>query len=351
MRLRVIDFGFVSPLRSQACYHGLAEIMRATDDPILALSSPDSPYISIGMHQDAWLELDLDWCRQQDLPVIRRQVGGGTVYLDREQLFYHFIFPQKRAPRSPDQLYPHFIAPVAAAYAALGLDARLHPPNDIHIGQAKIGGTGAATINEATVMVGSFLFDFDLATMTRCLRVPSTDFRRQLHQALAANMTTLKQLLPRLPTRETLKRIFLAQVERSLKLRTVLTVPSAAELCAIGEQEVELADPEWTLLEGRRVVADGVKISADTFLLERGFEAGDGPDRVRLLEKGAKLSALHLDWPTVDAAVLQAIDQALHSCPLEKSALSRGLQRFNGLSPCQRQALLDALVACCRHES
>jgi lipoate-protein ligase A len=44
----------------------------------------------------------------------------------------------------------------------------------------KIGGTGAASIGEATVMVGSFMFDFDTETMSRCLKVPSEKFRDKL---------------------------------------------------------------------------------------------------------------------------------------------------------------------------
>ena len=112
MRLRILDFGLVSPLRSQAIFHGLAFNMAADDDPLLCLCSPDAPYVCVGIHQEIALEVDEDYCRRNDLPIYRRHVGGGAVYLDRNQLFIHFIYPRKKAPEYAVNLYPRFIEPV-----------------------------------------------------------------------------------------------------------------------------------------------------------------------------------------------------------------------------------------------
>ena len=62
-----------------------------------------------------------------------------------------------------------FIEPVVRTYRELGVQADYRPINDIHVAGRKIGGTGAASIGEATVMAGSFMFDFDTATMAKCL--------------------------------------------------------------------------------------------------------------------------------------------------------------------------------------
>ena len=51
--LRVLDFGSVSPVMSLAIWHGIADAMTATDDPVLTLSNPDAPFICVGFHQDA----------------------------------------------------------------------------------------------------------------------------------------------------------------------------------------------------------------------------------------------------------------------------------------------------------
>jgi len=182
--LRVLDLGLVSAPRSQALFHGIASVMRAGDDPVLTLVSPERPYVCIGMHQDVVAEVDEAYCRDAGLPVLRRHVGGGAVYLDHNQLFFHFIYPVNKAPRRVTDLYAHFVAPVLATYQALGIAARLRPINDIHVNDRKIGGTGAAQIGDATIFVGSFMLDFDVETMARCLKVPSEKFRDKLRGTL-----------------------------------------------------------------------------------------------------------------------------------------------------------------------
>ncbi|VAW17087.1 Lipoate-protein ligase A, partial [hydrothermal vent metagenome] len=173
MRLRVIDFGMVSALRSQAVFHGIAKTITANSDPVLVMSSPSEPYVCVGMHQQIDREVDEDYCRQNNLPIYRRHVGGGAVYLDKNQYFTQFIYPENKAPKLASQLYPLFIEPVVRTYKELGIEAQFRPANDIHVNGRKIGGTGAASIDDATVMAGSFMFDFDTATMARCLKVPS----------------------------------------------------------------------------------------------------------------------------------------------------------------------------------
>ncbi|MCI5076962.1 lipoate protein ligase C-terminal domain-containing protein [Oricola sp.] len=285
MRLRVFDFGKVSALRSQAVYHGIAETITADSDPVLCLVSPETPYVCIGMHQEIAKEVDEDYCKAQNLPVYRRHVGGGAVYLDENQLFTHFIYPSGKAPEFAANLYPMFIEPVVRTYNQLGVQAAYRPINDIQVNGRKIGGTGAASIGEATLMVGSFMYDFDTETMARCLKVPSEKFRDKLRQTLDDYMTTMAKELPEAPARDTLKAMFLANCAEVLKVEPVEDQPTAEELAAIDKAEASLSDPSWTYMQGRKLVEMGVKISEGTHLTESAHKAPGGLIRVHLLAR------------------------------------------------------------------
>ena len=115
-------------------------------------------------------------------------------------MFFHFMYPRAKAPEYAVNLYPMFIEPAVRTYRQLGVDAEYRPINDIQVAGRKIGGTGAASIGEATVMVGSFMFDFDTATMARCLKVPSEKFRDKLKTTLDDYMTTMAKELAEVPT-------------------------------------------------------------------------------------------------------------------------------------------------------
>ncbi len=292
MRLRVIDFGMVSALRSQAVFHGIAKTITANSDPVLVMSSPKEPYVCVGMHQQIDREVDEEYCRQNNLPIYRRHVGGGAVYLDKNQYFTQFIFPEGKAPKLASQLYPLFIEPVVRTYQELGIEAQFRPANDIHVNGRKIGGTGAASIDDATVMAGSFMFDFDTATMARCLKVPSEKFRDKLKSTLDDYMTTMVKELEAVPSKEDLREKFLAHCADVLKVTPELSKASEEELAAIEMAEKELQDEEWTYVQGRKFVEMGVKISADTHLTESAHKAPGGLIRVHLLNRGGRIDDL-----------------------------------------------------------
>ena len=323
-RLRVLDFGTVSALRSQAAFHGLAFALKAGDDPILSLSSPATPYVCVGIHQEVAKEVDEEFCTAQGLPIYRRRIGGGAVYLDRNQLFTHFIYPSDSVPDYAANLYPMFIEPVVRTYRDLGVQAEYRPINDIQVAGRKIGGTGAANIGDATVMAGSFMFDFDTATMAKCLKVPSEKFRDKVKATLDDYMTTMIKELDTPPERDALKSLFLAHCAAWLGVTTEADEPTPAEVAAIDQQEKDLADPDWTYMKGRKLVGSGVKISADVHLTEAAHKAPGGLIRVRLLERAKSVADLAIsgDFTCLPADGIDAMAGRFVGVPLNEAALT-----------------------------
>ena len=327
MTLRVLDFGDVSPIASQAIYHGLADALAADDAPIVTLCSPTDPYVCVGALQNVRLEVDEAYCRSRGLPVLRREIGGGAVYLDRDQLFYHLIFPRHRAPAAALDLFPWFIEPVLRTCRGLGIAAQYRPINDIHVDGRKIGGTAAARIGEATVLGGSFLFDFDGATMARCLKVPSEKFRDKLATTLEGYMTTMAKLLPAVPPRALVKERYLAAVADWLGDEVRDSEATPAERAAIAAREKSMSDPAFVYQSGRRSVASGVKVAADTHLTEGAWKAAGGLIRVLLLERDGAVADLDIsgDFTCLPASGLAGLAARLRGAPVEEAPLTTAI--------------------------
>jgi lipoate-protein ligase A len=326
--MRVLDFGLVPALRSQAIYHGIAHSLGADDDPVLTIVSPEEPYVCVGMHQEIGKEVDEEFCKAQGLPVIRRHVGGGAVYLDRNQMFFHFMFPRAKAPQMAANLYPRFIEPAVRTYRELGVQAEYRPINDIQVNGRKIGGTGAASIGEATVMVGSFMFDFDTATMAKCLKVPSEKFRDKLKSTLDDYMTTMTKELATLPDRADVLSRFLKHCADVLGVEPVMDKPTNRELDFIAQQERELTDPQWTRRKGRQLTELGVKISAGRHLTESMHKARGGLVRTHLLARDGHIEELMLsgDFTCLPEGGVEQLCQALHGASLEEGALTKAVE-------------------------
>jgi lipoate-protein ligase A len=184
---------------SQLLYHALPRLSREG----LNLLSPGSPYVCIGYFQDAEQEVDVGFCHRHNIPVFRRETGGGAVYLDGEQLFYQLIIHRDnpKVPASKETFYRRFLQAPIEAYRALGIPAEYKPVNDIVANGRKISGNGVAEIGEYVVLVGNLIADFNYEMMARVLRVPDDKFRDKIHKTLRENLSTVRRELGSVPTR------------------------------------------------------------------------------------------------------------------------------------------------------
>jgi lipoate-protein ligase A len=259
--IRVVRLYGLPPVRSQSVYHAVAyEATPAGPDTIL-LITPNAPYVSIGYHQQADVELDLSACRQRGLPIVRREVGGGAVYLDGDQVFVNWVMRQRRLPAILSDRYALYVAPLLSTYRAFGIQAEYRPINDVHVAGRKIGGTGAARIGEAELLVGSLMLDFDMETMAAVLRVPSAKMRDKVAGALRDYMTTMRRELGTAPDRDEVAAKYLEECARILQRPLVEAELTPAEQARTTALKELMASPAWIFRKDGRARV-GVRVHA-----------------------------------------------------------------------------------------
>ena len=267
MPIRLIDLGYVSYVRSQTIYHSIAYGMKKTAQDTIVLVNPDRAYACIGYHQDVGADIDLDFCQTNNLPIIRREIGGGAVYLDERQLFTQWVFHPGHLPWNIHKRFEIFIRPIVQTYKRLGIEAYLRPINDIHVAGKKICGTGAGAIGEAEVLVGNFLFDFDFELMSSVLKVPDEKYRDRIHESLRAYLTTIKQELGYLPDRQKVIEIYVQQCKEILGRELEYGELTTEELSLMDELDEKFQQAAWLHQEGRSQYPT-VKIHSDVWLSE-----------------------------------------------------------------------------------
>lgn len=187
------NLGKVPWEESQLIYHALGHLGREA----LSLVSPATPYVSIGYNQNAAHEVNLEYCSENNIPVFRREVGGGAVYLDGNQYFYQVILRMDNpaVTKNKAAFYKKMLQPVIDVYRHIGIAAEYKPVNDVIVEIRKISGTGAAEIGDCIVFVGNLIADFDYETMSHVLRVPDEKFRDKVYKTLRDNLSTIRREL------------------------------------------------------------------------------------------------------------------------------------------------------------
>ncbi|MBI2155137.1 MAG: lipoate--protein ligase family protein [Candidatus Rokubacteria bacterium] len=304
--VRLLDLGAAPPLRSQALYHGLAEAMDADSPDTIAILRPASPYFCVGYHQSPRAELDLAWCRENGYPVIQRRIGGGTVYLDADQLFYQCVFHRSRAPFDVASIYRRFLTPPVRALQALGLPATLEAINEIEVGGRRIAGTGGGQIGEAVVVVGNLLLDFPADIMARAWRVPSPEFRRLAEDGLRRHLATLCGTLGQRPSEEQIRRRLVRAYEESLGRSLVPGRLTRLEEAAVRREERKLARlDEAGHGAGRRQAR--LKVTHRVWVHEWTGRVGEEPGRVT-----ARVADGRIEEMSVAGAVLDREEAERH---------------------------------------
>jgi lipoate-protein ligase A len=358
--IRLLDLGFVSPLHSQTVYHAVGHALTADAPDTIILVSSDRPYVCVGYHQAVEKEADLDYCRDHGLPVYRREVGGGAVYLDGGQLFTQWVFHAGHLPVELEARFELYVRPLVETYQALGIPAYLRPINDVHVGGKKIGGTGAAQMGDAEVVVGSLMFTFDKVTMARVLRVPTEKMRDKVFQSLEQYMTTMQEQLPVLPDRVIVKRLYVERCAAALGAEIVLGELTAAERVAMAEIDARFLSDEWLYARGvlpQRFASGqgqtGVKIHEDVRVAEAAFKAPGGLIRAtaRLVSGVVDDAAFTGDFTLLPVAALDKLGQGVRGLPLDRAALTARLGevyaentiRSPGVTP---EDFAEALLLC-----
>lgn len=125
MTWRLVDTGPLDGPANMAVDEALLDAFdpeRST--PVLRLYGWNPPALSLGRFQDPASVLDLDRCRADGVPVVRRITGGGVIFHADELTYAIACAPRHLPPATTiKESFRHLTGFLLAFYRSLGLDA------------------------------------------------------------------------------------------------------------------------------------------------------------------------------------------------------------------------------------
>lgn len=266
-QLRVLDFGQVSPLRSQTLWHAVSYGVSAGAPATLSFARPDAAYVCVGYHRSL-AEVDLDVCSAAGWPVYRRMVGGGPVWLDDGQLFFQITVPAGSVSAFRTEALRGLLTPAVAAFQASGVAARLDDALEIVVGDAKICGHGAGQIEDAVVVCGNLIQRFDHSAATAALRLPSNELREDVERLMR------RYVMATPIDAATFQAAAIEAYAAALGLEAVAGELTDAERERVDELDATFVDPAWQAGAQRPArVAAQVKVRAGVWAFEAAHES------------------------------------------------------------------------------
>ena len=152
----------------------------------------NSPSIIVGKHQNALAEINIDFVKENNLKVVRRLSGGGTVFHDLGNLNFTFLMNGKS-----DQLvdFHKYTVPILEVLLKLGIDAKFEGRNDLTIAGKKFSGNAEHVYRNRILHHGTLLFSSVLTDLSAALNVDPLKFQDKAVKSVRSRVTNISDHL------------------------------------------------------------------------------------------------------------------------------------------------------------
>lgn len=145
--------------------------------------------IIVGKYQNVYEEVNIPAIEQAQIPVVRRNTGGGTVFHDLGNLNYSYITDYDPGSFAG---YDRFIGPLIKTLNRLGVPAEKKKHSDIVVCGKKISGS-AQTVKKGRILHhGTLLFDADLLGLRKFLQPTDGHIESKAVKSVRSSVTNIK---------------------------------------------------------------------------------------------------------------------------------------------------------------
>ena len=171
----------------------------ATEEYVLKNFEEDSfmlwrnaPSIIVGKHQNTLAEINVDYVKQNNIPVVRRLSGGGAVFHDLGNLNFTFI-----RKGTEDSLidFRKYTLPILEVLQKMGISARFEGRNDLTIKGMKFSGNAEHIWKNKVLHHGTLLFSAHMPDLAQALNVNPLKFSDKAVKSVRSRVTNISEHL------------------------------------------------------------------------------------------------------------------------------------------------------------
>ena len=175
--------------RSLAFYLAMEEyVAREVEDEAFFVWRVE-PTVIFGRNQVLENEVNLEYCSEHGVDVVRRKSGGGCVYSDRGNIMLSYV--SRRGDVS--EVFDRYMTALTEALRALGVPAEKSGRNDIMLEGRKISGNAFHQLPDRSIVHGTLLYSTDMEALTEAIRPPEEKLRRHGVESVRQRVLNLSE--------------------------------------------------------------------------------------------------------------------------------------------------------------
>ena len=147
------------------------------------------PTVIYGRNQVLENEVNLGYCREHGVDIVRRKSGGGCVYSDLGNIMVSYI--SRRGDVS--EVFDRYMTALTEALRALGVPAEKSGRNDILVEGRKVSGNAFHQLPDRSIVHGTLLYSTDLEALTEAIRPPVEKLQRHGVESVRQRVMNLSE--------------------------------------------------------------------------------------------------------------------------------------------------------------
>lgn len=183
---------FKDPVIPEALAVYLQQAPQFRGQELLYFYHPMGPVVILGHYQDVYHEVNFPYLRDHQIGLVRRNPGGGAVFVDPGDLTFVYI---DTAPKVKTPKFAHYIQPILDALRELGIDAHQTGRNDLTYRGQKFSGMAFAQIEDRVLYGGTLMFDVDTAMANAVLTPSKSKLADKGIKSVRSRVTNLKPFI------------------------------------------------------------------------------------------------------------------------------------------------------------
>jgi len=150
------------------------------------------PSVIVGKHQNTLAEINWGFIKKNDIKVVRRLSGGGTVYHDPGNLNFTFL---KHGRKEKLMDFEMFTDPVIKALAKMSVIAKFEGKNDLRVNGLKISGNSEHIFRNKVLHHGTLLFDSNLDNLENAIKNEKDHYSDKAVKSIRSQVTNISSHL------------------------------------------------------------------------------------------------------------------------------------------------------------
>lgn len=188
------------------------------DDDKIFLFWRTNPTVMIGRYQNTYCEINEKYVKENNINVIRRNSGGGTIYTDMGA--WQFTFIEKNHKENGIS-FEKFTEPIINTLRKENIDANFNSRNDLLIGKRKFSGNAQYRKDNSILHHGSILFNTDIKAMVESINVAEDKIIAKGIKSVRERVVNISEVMKENITSEEFRDIILNSLLKDSKTYTL----------------------------------------------------------------------------------------------------------------------------------